>query len=411
MKRQFPYLQNFRRGTLGFIFVLSLLLPVAVFGGRSARQVGRAYIPVSFGPPAFSMTPIGSGFNSVTEITHAGDARIFVAERAGVVKVLHPDGHINVFLDIHDKVISHRGEYGFFDIAFHPDYANPAAPGYGLFYVTYTTGFDDGVTLDVDFIIARFRVSADPNVADRATETLIMKEKQSFDVHKGGGMEFDPRDHMLYIGMGDDRLLIIAQSDNSPKGKIIRLNVDKVPPDLIGDGRNYLSDVIWASGLRNPWRIDVDPLSNQIFVGEVGDALWEEINIVPLGMKGFNYGWPCMEGPHVIPEANDMPECQSPWLFSRAIHEYEHRDGSGRCAVIGGKINRPYYDPTDNRFIFADMCTREVFALAHNTGAWERGLLGILNDTLISSIGEDVQGVQYVGTMNASGPIYRLYIP
>ncbi len=357
------------------------------------------------------MTPAGGGFNSVTEVTHAGDGRLFVAERAGVVKILHPDGTINVFLDIRHQVISHRGEYGFYDIAFHPDYADPSAPAYGLFYVTYTTGFDDGNTLDVDFIVSRFRVSADPNVADRATEAILLKEEQSFDVHKGGGMDFDPRDHMLYVGMGDDRLLAIAQSDRSPKGKIIRLPVDKVPPDLVGNAYGYLSDEIWALGLRNPWRIDVDPLSNQIFVGEVGDALWEEVNIVPLSVKGFNYGWPCMEGPLVIPEATDMPECESPWLFRRAVHEYPHKDGSGRCAIIGGQVNRPYYDPTDNRYIFADMCTKELFALAHDAGVWQRELLGVLDDYLITAIGEDVQGVQYVGTMNPSGPIYRLYIP
>jgi glucose/arabinose dehydrogenase len=390
--------------------VLGLILPVAVLGARS-QQTKRTFFPVAIGRPAFSMTPVGSGFTSVTEVTHAGDNRLFVAEQAGVVKILHPDGHITIFLDIRDKVISHRGEYGFFDIAFHPEYANPSAPGYGLFYVTYTSGFDDGVTLEVDFLISRFRVSADPNIADRATEAILLKEEQSFDVHKGGGMEFDPRDHMLYVGMGDDRLLLIAQSNKSPKGKIIRLAVDKVPPDFVGDGRVFLSDEIWAFGLRNPWRIDVDPLSNQIFVGEVGDALWEEVNVVPLGLKGLNYGWPCMEGPHIIPEANDIPECESPWLFKRAIHEYPHQDGSGRCAIIGGKVNRPYYAPTDNRFIFADMCTKEVFALAGNAGVWERTLLGVLDDYLISTIGEDVQGVQYIGTLNPAGPIYRLYIP
>jgi hypothetical protein len=163
--------------------------------------------------------------------------------------------------------------------------------------------------------------------------------------------------------------------------------------------------------LRNPWRIDVDPLSETIFVGEVGDQLWEEVNIVPLSVKGFNFGWPCMEGPVIIPEANDIPECKNPNNFARAIHEYAHRDGSNRCAIIGGKVNRPVGNPNDGRYIFADMCTREVFSLAYDAGGWERTLLGILNDELISTIGEDRYGYQYIGTTAESGPIYRLYIP
>ena len=388
-----------------------MLLAVAVAVSPAQGASGLIYLPVAVGRPAFTMTPIGEGFHLVTEVTHAGDARLFVVEQAGVVKILHPDGHISIFLDIRNQVISHRGEYGLFDLAFHPGYNDPASPGYGLFFVSYTEGFDDGVVLDVDFKISRFRVSADPNVADPASQALIIKEKQSFDVHKGGGMEFDTRDDMLYVGMGDDRLLLIAQSDRSPKGKIFRLEVNRVPPDLVGDGRGYLSDQIWAFGLRNPWKFDVDVASGQIFVGDVGDLLWEEINIVPLAARGFNYGWPCMEGPFIIPEANDIPECDHTGTFHRAIHEYAHRDGSGRCAVIAGKINRPFYDPTDGRLIFADMCTREIFSLHHNGQAWERNLLGILPGDLISSIGEGVDGVQYVGTVAKPGPIYRLYIP
>ncbi len=395
-----------------FVVLQMLLLTGSLGAGvNSGGESGQVFLPVTVGRPTFSITPVGEGFSQVTAINHAGDGRLFVAERAGVVKILHPDGRITVFLDIRNQVISHRGEYGFYAIAFHPDYADPASPGHGLFYVTYTTGSDDGVTLNVNFIVSRFRVSADPDVADRDTEAIIMRERQSFDVHKGGGMEFDPRNNLLYVGMGDDRLLLIAQSDRSPKGKIIRLDVDRVPADFIGDGQGFLSDEIWAMGLRNPWRFDLDVAGNRIFVGEVGDQLWEEINLIPLSLRGTNYGWPCMEGPLVIPEANDVPECQHPGIFKRAIHEYAHRDGSGRCAVIAGKVNRPYYNPDDNRFIFADMCTREVFALLPVGGAWQRSTLGILNGDLITTMGEDARGVQYIGTAAASGPIYQLYIP
>ena len=191
-----------------------------------------------------------------------------------------------------------------------------------------------------------------------ASEVILQYEKQSFNVHKGGGMEFDPRDNMLYVGMGDDRLLLIAQSDNSPKGKISRLDVDEVDTAL-SQGRSPLtiSEEHWVYGLRNPWRFDIDHVGGGIFIGEVGDYLWEEINLAPLSVKGYNFGWPCMEGGFVFPETNEVPQCQSPSLFKRAIHEYPHKDGSGRCAVIGGKVNRPAHNPNDGRYIFTDMCS------------------------------------------------------
>jgi glucose/arabinose dehydrogenase len=405
-----------RRSFLLIVLInLLLLLAVKIVGHdplkASGTESGKQFIPVTVGPPPFSITAVGSGFAFATDVTHAGDERIFVAERAGRVKILHPDGRITTFLDIRNQVISHRGEYGFYKITFHPGYNDPDSPGYRFFYVFYTSGFDDGVTLEVDSNIVRFQVSDNPDVADPASATVIYRESQAFDVHKGGGMDFDPRDEMLYIGMGDDRLLLIAQSDRSPKGKIFRLDVNSVPRDVVGEGVGYVTREIWAYGLRNPWRIDVDPPSNLIFVGEVGDQLWEEINIVPLAVAGSNYGWPCMEGPVVIPEANDIPACKSPNLFVRAIHEYAHRDGSARCAVIGGWVNRPVSNPNDGRYIFADMCTREIFSLTYRAGDWERSLLGILDGDLISTIGEDTNGVQYVGTVSQSGPIYQLHIP
>jgi len=395
------------------VLLLSFALFTVLLGRPAVAQPqSRAYLPLAVGRPAFSATPVGGGFRQVTEVTHAGDERLFVAERAGLVKILHPDGRITPFLDIRNRVISSRGEYGFYDIAFHPGYADPSSPGYGFFYVSYTTGFDDGVTLFVHFVVSRFRVSADPDVADPASETLLMYEKQSFDLHKGGGMEFDTRDNRLYVGLGDDRLLLIAQSDRSPKGKISRLRVDSVPRDAAPRSVATISEEIWVFGLRNPWRFDLDPATNSIFIGEVGDYLWEEVNLAPMTARGYNFGWPCMEGGFVFPETNEVPQCQTPWLFKRAIHEYAHNDGSGRCAVIGGHVNRPEHNPNDGRFIFGDMCSREIFSLSRNAaGAWQRTLLGVVPGDLVNTIGEDRHGTQYVGTAARGGPIWKLFIP
>lgn len=394
------------------ILMLLLVTSIVVAAGQHpAQNEGTVYIPMTLGRVFFTMTPVGDGFEDVTDITHAGDERLFIAERSGVVKIVHPDGRLAVFLDLSSKVISNRGEYGIYNLDFHPGYNDPASPGYGLFFVSYTTGIDDGVTRAVDFVVARYRISADVDVADPASETVIMREPQSSDVHKGGGMDFDPRDHYLYVGVGDDRLLTVAQHTGTPKGKVVRLAVDNVPPALTGDGRSYVNVEIRAMGLRNPWRIDVDPLDDRIFVGEVGYLSWEEINLVPLDQPGLNFGWPCLEGPDLVPNLADDPECQNTQSFQRAIHEYAHQDGSGRCAVIGGHAHRPAYNQGDGRYIFADMCTREISSLSLAGESWERAPLGIHDSNLISTIGEDAYGFQYVGTVGAPAPIYRLFIP
>jgi glucose/arabinose dehydrogenase len=397
-------------GRLSLLLILVAMAVIISLVPRAAGQSGgHIYLPILVSPPAsvFGVTPLGSGFDQATSITHAGDARLFVAERAGRIKILHPDGRISLFLDISDRVLWNRGEYGMFDVAFHPDYGNN-----GFFYISYTTGHDDGVELDVHFVVARFRVTADPNVANPDSETRLFYEKQSFDVHKGGELDFDKRDNYLYVGHGDDRLLLIAQDIRSPKGKIFRLKVDDAPAEDILDATYAVSDEVWAMGLRNPWRFDVDEPSGQIYIGEVGDLLWEEINIAPLAAQYFNYGWPCMEGPHVIPEANDIPECQDPEHFIRAVYEYSHRDGTGRCAIIGGKVYRPVSNPNDGRFIFGDMCTREVFALSKSGDVWQADLLGTNNRLeFLFTFGEDYQNNLYLGTGSSSAPIYRLNIP
>ncbi len=386
--------------------IVAALVPMAA--SQSANS--RVYLPgVISASTDFAAAPLGDGFSTVTAITHAGDNRLFIGEQAGRIKILHPDGRISLFLDITDHVISNKGEYGFFDIAFHPGYTDPASPGFGFFYVTYTTGYDiDFDHRDVRTIMSRFRVSADPDVADKSSEVILMREKQSFDVHKGGGLDFDKRNNMLYMGVGEDRLLLIAQSDRSPKGKVVRFNVDEAPADAVGDA--ILSEQIWAFGLRNPWRIDVDELGNNIYVGDVGDALWEEVNLVPLLVEGFNYGWPCMEGPERIPEANDIPECKG--NFQAAIDQYPHRDGLGRCAIIGGKVYRPEFNINDNRYLFGDMCTSEVFSLLRIDGVWQRTPLARLDNLgLLSTFGEDRHGNIYVGTLTQGAPVYRLYFP
>ena len=403
----------------GLLLLLLGLTAFAVVRSAAAGVAsGRVFVPLAAGKVAFNATPLPGTFNQVTAITHAGDDRLFVGEREGRIKIIHPDGRVTVFLDIRHRVIDSRGEYGFYDLTFHPGYADPTSPGYGFFYVSFTSGTDQravnaAAVVDVDLILARFRVSADPDVADPGSEVMLLVVPQTDDIHKGGSMEFDPRDHHLFLGVGDDFKNLIAQDPGSPKGKILRLAVDEAPRDAPPYQLYPVTTEVWASGLRNPWRIDVDPPGDQIIIGDVGDADWEEVNRASLSTPGANFGWPCLEGPLVKSSFAGAPACQNPERFERPVHAYSHRDtDNNRCVVIGGKVYRPAHNPADGRYIFADLCSREVFALGYDDdGSWPRTLLGVVGDDLINTIGEDRYGTQYIGTFATGGPIWRLTIP
>ncbi len=184
----------------GLAALLLLLAAIAVQGAATGNAAGdtlhRAFVPLTAGKAAFSATPLPGRFNQVTAITHAGDDRLFVAERNGRIKILHPDGRSDVFLDIRHRVIATRGEYGLYDVTFHPGYADPTSPGHRFFYVSFTSKSGPADN-DVELIISRFRVSANPDVANAASEVILLAEPQTDDIHKGGSMEFDPRDNCL----------------------------------------------------------------------------------------------------------------------------------------------------------------------------------------------------------------------
>ncbi len=392
-----------------------LLLLLILMGSAAAvapppqqlTQSGGINLPLVIGRPALSLTPVGEGFTKVTAITHAGDARLFVAELAGVIKVMQPDGHIAVFLDITDRVLSVGGEYGLFDVAFHPGYSDPASPGFGFFYVTYTAGWDNGEERDVDYILARYRVGSDANVADAGSETRLLVESQLSHVHKGGALEFDPRNDVLYASLGDDAGYLVAQQEDSYKGKIVRLDVNQVPRAITGDARVFVRPDIVASGLRNPWRIALDAARNQLFIGDVGQDAWEEINLLSLS-GADNYGWPCLEGSLFYWQFVDEMVCQRP--FTPAIYQYAH-EASPVCAVIAGRVYRPPTNPDDGRFIYGDMCTRELHALSLVGDTWQSELVGTQPEGIFTTFGEAADGTLYLGSFEDGKPIYRMYIP
>src|SRR5207245_259329 len=227
------------------------------------------------------------------------------------------------FLDLADRVAS-GGEERRLALAFHPNYA-----GNGYFYVDYTHLNNTRDTLYT--LIERYSVSPAPDSADSASHKLILRIVQPYTNHNGGLVMFGP-DGMFYIGMGDggsggdpqNR----AQSPDSLLGKLLRIDVDGGDPYAIPAGNPFATSggakEIWALGLRNPWRFAFDRSAGLLYIGDVGQGAWEEVDVQPASQGGLNYGWRIMEGAHCYNPAN----CSSAGLVLPAVW-YPHSNRQG----------------------------------------------------------------------------------
>ena len=377
-----------------------------------AAEESMTHLPLIVGQPTFGAVPIIDGFVQITDIANMGDGRLFVTEKSGVVRVVQPDGSTSFFMNIQDRVIKDGPEQGLLGIAFHPDYENN-----GYFYLTYI-GIAGNYN-EEHLILSRFSVTDDPNVANPNSEELIFKVVQTFGLHNGGGVRFNPVDGYLYLGVGDDSQLLVAQDKKSTKGKLLRLDVDNPITAKETEQRAFLDAVtsvdseIVALGLRNPWKFGIDPFYGHIFIGDVGDLEWEEVDVVPFGLGHEpNFGWPCMEGPEI---RDDGGPCEGTDSFSLPAYAYKHGSDPGEgCAIIGGDVYRPQGSTNaDGRFIFGDFCSREVYSITDISGAWETTYLGKIGDAsnLLTTFGVDHQGAMYAGAYASPGALYKLYIP
>ncbi len=372
-----------------------LIQPTAVAqtGEHSPTGSNYSYLPlvtVPLPPPPLT-DPYTNAFNNPTLVAHAGDDRLFVVQKEGTVGILHPNGQTSVFLDIRDRVLT-EAEEGLYSLVFDPNYATN-----GFFYVAYS-----GLryTNERWFQVVRFHASN--NTADPNSDCRIFAIRMDYPVHNGGGMKIHPMDGRLYVGIGDDRGLLAAQEDDSFKGKLIRLDISNLPTNSCQAASSH----IIAKGLRNPWRFDFDPLTGDIYIGDVNDLTWEEINFIPYGQWGRNFGWPCMEGPTFI-GFPIQDQCNSVGTGDLPLYYYPHHP---RCAVIGGYVLRRAEQPGP-QFLFGDSCTRELFLLTHAGGTASAELLGTLSGTgyLLSSFGDDHEGNLYA--LEFPNTIYRLNIP
>ncbi len=342
-------------------------------------------------PSGYSWQEVVSGFNQPVGLVKAGDGsgRLFVIEQAGLIRIIENGTILSTpFLDLTQKVLC-CGERGLLGLAFHPNYSQN-----GYFFVDYTES-ENGKTYTT---VARFTVSKnDPNQADPGSELRLLHIEQPFQNHKGGQLAFGP-DGYLYIGMGDGGSegdpLGNGQSLQTLLGKILRIDVDHAEPYGIPADNPFVNGgglvEIWAYGLRNPWRFSFDSLTGDLYIADVGQDAWEEIDYLPAGSPGgANFGWSFYEGSH--PYRGSPPAGEQ---FVMPVAEYSHTLGN---AVIGGYVYRgnkllPWYGV----YLYGDYATGRVWGLLHlPDGSWQSSLM-FETGRNISSFGIDEEGEIYL---------------
>lgn len=340
----------------------------------------------------YQWTMIVSGLRSPVDIQFPddGSGRMFVVEQVGRIRIVQ-DGQLleMPFLDITDRVVSAGNEQGLLGLAFDPDYRSN-----GYFYLNYTGS--RGATF-----LSRFRVSTDANLAEANSEKVLLHIPQPFRNHNGGVLTFGPDGH-LYAGLGDGGSagdpLGNGQNTQVLLGKILRLDVHHgdpyaVPPD------NPFGNEVWAYGLRNPWRISFDRLSGDLYIADVGQGEWEEIDYLPAGSPGgANFGWNYFEGAHRY--AGALPPSAQ---FVAPVAEYHHNEGG--CSVTGGYVYRGAMSEWSGIYLYGDFCSGKIWGLLRSANAWQTRLL-FETQANITTFGQDPAGEVYFA--DRGGAIYRL---
>ena len=400
-----------RATILGLALVPVIAVQLTLAGDREVVVSGR--------PPSgedFDATKIRISFSRVARtlskpvlITHSGDdsGRLYIVEQGGRIRILLNGTVLSTpFLNLSAKV-STGSEQGLLGLAFHPSYA-----ANGKFYVNYTN-------TSGDTIIARYtRSTGNPNIAN-PTGTTLLTIGQPYSNHNGGMLAFGP-DRYLYVGMGDggssgdpgNR----AQNVNTLLGKMLRIDVDNeaggkkyaIPPGNPYVGQTGL-DEIWSIGLRNPWRFSFDSRMGDLWIGDVGQNRYEEIdrskavNGVDAG-KGLNYGWRVLEG-NVC--HNPSSGCSTAGK-TPPIAVYSHSLG---CSVTGGYVYRGLaYRGLVGGYLFGDFCSGRVWALRAHGPATQAPVLMADTTLAISSFGEGPDGTIYVTDLG-SGDIWAIVAP
>lgn len=336
---------------------------------------------------AYTWSPIISGLTRPVDLESAfdGSGRLFIIEKYGAIRIFK-DGQLydQPFLNIDDRVNDSSNEMGLLGLAFHPDFEQN-----GYFYVNYTGG--GGNTR-----ISRFQANGD--TADPNSEQVLMVINQPFPNHNGGAVVFGP-DGYLYLGLGDGGAagdpFKNGQNTNALLGKILRIDVNNGDPYSIPTD-NPFGNEIWAYGLRNPWRISFDRATGDLWIGDVGQGEWEEIDYLPAGSEGgANFGWSIMQGKH------GYDRDPQPGLILPAV-EYSHDFG---CSVTGGYMYRGSMPEWKGIYLYGDYCSGRIWGLIPLNGRWYPNLLFETGVT-ITTFGEDQSGELYFAS--DTGGVYIL---
>ena len=361
-----------RRITL--LFAAMALASLASVGALVALPMAPARGEVTL-PTGFTKSPVVSGLTDPMDMEFAPDGRLFVAEEAGKLRVLNSDGNLATFLDISKKVDS-GGERGLMGVAFDPNYSTNR-----FIYLYYTRKATS--TTPVHNRIVRVTTKRSGSGVVAGSEQLLLRlNNQSTNYHQGGGIDFG-NDGKLYASTGDNGTPAKVQRLTNLFGKMVRINKDgTIPPEnpfystATGDNR-----AIWALGLRNPFKFAVSRTTGAIFINDVGEHTWEEIN---RGASRANYGWPVYEGPTSDPN------------YTPPILAYEHSGDSATtgCAITGGTFYEPATVQFPNSYLgdyfFADLCNGWIrsYDTANDTASGFATGLSSVVDLEVSKGGE-----------------------
>ena len=376
------------------------LFCVAVLAAPSGCSESSSGPPLPPLPTSLRAVPAVTGLASpVYMTTPTGDARLFFVEQGGRIRIAKSGALVATpFLDIHTKITT-GGERGLLGLAFHPQYATN-----GFFYVYYTDA-------NGDIKVERYHVSSNPDVADAASAAPIITIPHPGQSNHNGGMITFGTDGMLYFGTGDGGgggdQPGNAQNKNVLLGKLLRLDVDHGSPYTIPSNNPFNGQAgargeIWAYGLRNPWRWAFDRVAGNLYIADVGQDQWEEVDVVPSNRAGVNYGWNVVEGNHCYPSGT----CNTS-SFQMPVLEYSHSEG---CSITGGFVYRGKAIPgLVGTYFYSDYCTAFLRSIRWNgsvsdSQTWNVGALGN-----VASFGEDADGEVYI--LSANGTAYRLSPP
>jgi len=353
-------------------------------------------------PPQLQLQQIATGLSAPVGMYSAGDHRLFILEQSqGDIEIIDTNGvYIGKFLDI-TGLISTGGERGLLGMAFHPDYESN-----GFFYINYTN-------LSGHTVVARYTVSANPNVANASSAQILLTVNQPFTNHNGGHLAFGP-DGYLYIGLGDggssgdpgDR----SQNPSLLLGKMLRIQVGggttyTIPPDNPFVGVSGYAPEIWSLGLRNPWKFSFDRLTGDMWIGDVGQNQWEEINFEPAGHPGgINWGWRCYEGN----ASYNLAGCGTSSQYTFPVAVYAHAAPQSFCSVTGGFVYRGNtYPGMQGHYLFCDYCNSDFYSLyPDGSGGFQSTMLLDAPGSNYTAFGEDAAGEVYVA--RANGVIFKL---